>query len=115
MPTIVLNTQEEALVGFILVAGKESLEDGGAIRDCILTCPPNHSPDMQHPISLARTEYLHKEHLAKVSVNEGKIDLNISIADQAQLSISLSSDAGSWSINGAFGNTTGACLLAKPK
>ena len=116
MPTIALNTPEASLLAFLLVAGSDSLEDGCTKRKCILTCPPQNSSDLEHPISLARTELLHEEHRANVDATEVGVDMSVSIADRAHLAIYLGIDgSGTWALTGDFGTATGICILAKPE
>ena len=116
MPTIILNSPEATLLAFLLVAGSESLEEGSTKRVCILTCPPQRSSDLDHPISLARTEHLHEEHRANVHATEVGVDMSVSIANRAHLAIRLGVDgSGSWALTGSFGEASGICDLTKPK
>ena len=116
MPAIALSTSENSFLAFMLIAGSESLAEGSTKRVCILTCPPNSVSDMEHPISVARTEHLHEEHRVNVCATSEGADMSVSLADQAHLAISLGSDGlGRWVLSGGFGSASGACNLAKPK
>lgn len=116
MPAIALNTSESSLLAFLLIAGSESLDEGSTKRVCILTCPPDNVSDMEHPISVARTEHLHEEYRANVHSTDQEIDMSVSIADRAHLAISLGANgAGTWVLTGGFGDASGTCNLATSK
>jgi hypothetical protein len=116
MPAISLSTSENSLLEFLLIAGSESLDEGSTKRECILACPPESAVDMEHPISLARTEHLHEEHRANVHSTDEGIDMSVSIADRAHLTISIHKNgSGPWGLSGGFDDATGACQLAQPK
>ena len=116
MPAIVLNTSDKSLLGFLLIAGSESLDEDSTKRECILTCPPETATDMEHPISIARTEHLHKEHRANVHSTDQGIDMSVSIADRAHLAIFLDpKGSGPWGLTCGFGDATGICQLANAK
>lgn len=114
MPTIALKTPQASLLSFVLIAGSERLREGETLRQCILTGPPQEGSDMEHPITLARTEHLHVEHRTNVHAHEDGIDIFISIPQSGGLSISLGlDDCGSWELSGDFGESSGVCELAK--
>ena len=116
MPAIALNTAENSLLAFLLIAGNEALEEGSTIRQCILTCPPADPKDVDHPISIARTEHLHAEHKANVYETNQGVDMFVSISSGAHLAITLPKDGdGRWALGGAFGDAVGVCRIAISK
>jgi hypothetical protein len=115
MPAIALYTEEKSLLCFLLVAGDDSIAEGKNERDCILTCPAAKAPDLEHPLSIARTEYLHVEHKALKKEKGDGLELTVPIADLGTLTIDLGDEKGTWIYSGEFGSHSGISMLAKPK
>jgi hypothetical protein len=116
MPTIALKTETGSLLTFVLVAGSEPIGSGRSGRNCIITGPPKDPADLDHPLSIARAEHLHVEHVMNVESKEGLSHLSICVADCGELNLYMNrDDKGYWTFNGRLGSCKGTCLVAQKK
>ncbi len=113
MAAIALTTSDSAHLALLLIAGSESLHEGSTKRLCILAGPAQDLTNLEHPISIARTEHLHEEHRANIHATKDGVDMYVHIADRASLAVSLNAKGtGSWVLSGEFGSASGKCELA---
>jgi hypothetical protein len=113
MPTIVLNTKDGDLLGFVLVAGLEPLETGSPSRKCVLTGVPARSALFDTALGAVIQDNKNTEFPCIVERLSASTSVQISVEARSSLLLKLDATrTGTWTgtISGRQ-LPEGACLL----
>ncbi|BCM93235.1 hypothetical protein IAD21_05123 [Abditibacteriota bacterium] len=110
-----LQTLEGELIGFLLLAGKESREEGANPRDCVFMSVPSKGELIEHELNLFLTEFKATEFRCTLSNNDEtwKAIIPINEAVQVQLNCPNSKEQSGtlWVIDSNSYSISGRCQL----
>ena len=113
MAAFLLQTPENERIGFLLLAGSESLSTGGNPRDCVFMSAPGQGELVEHAINVFLTEYKTTEFRCFLSLNDEIQEANISINQDIQVQLCWAQNgSGTWRVRHARENELwGTCQL----
>ena len=113
MPTIVLNTSNDELLGFMLIAGADSIVSGPNERDCVFTGVPKDPSLFELPASELLQANKNQEFVLTVEVSETVTKLSVSLSNVVSFCATLvETKGGSWYfVDGDVATEVGRCKL----
>lgn len=113
MPTIVLNTGNDELLGFLMIAGNDPVSSGAKKRDCIFTGVPKDPSLLDLPASNFLQMNKNQEFGVALEFDQSVIGLSISINNMLSFQATIAeTDDGSWYfIDGETPTEIGRCKL----
>ena len=110
MPAVILQTERDELLGFLLLAGSESIEAGPDRREFVFTGVPKESSLMTHPLSDFIQTHKNIEYLVSVKVSSPNLHLLALIDEHNSFELVLPIDGtGKWSVTINGTAHTGRC------
>lgn len=114
MPAIVLQNEKAEQVGFLLVAGKETLEKGDESRNCLFTGVPLTPELMEDALCDFVQTRKNEEFLAKIEIGADGVMVRIETHDDWTAVVQL--PVGKWGVvHPTDGEVWGQCVLAAVK
>jgi hypothetical protein len=112
VPTIALHADDQRLIGFILIAGTDSLVDGPVVRDCVILATPTDAVLLDEPLLVAIEPWLNDERFAHVVARGDRITVHVTLGveDKLVLDVDLAC-TGRWHLDPAAAQS-GYCRLA---
>ena len=100
MPTIALHADDDHLIGFVLIAGTDSLSDGPVVRDCVILATPTDAIMLDQPLVAAIEPWLNDERFASVVVVDGRITVYVKLAAEDRLVLEVdAAGSGRWRLD----------------
>lgn len=96
-----LQTLDDELVGFLLLAGSESLAAGDAQRDCVFMSAPASAEVVEHDLNIFLTENRATEFRCSLSQQDEIWEAKVIIDARTEVFlVCAEGDKGSWQIKG---------------
>jgi len=100
VPTIALHADDHRLIGFVLIAGTDSLVDGPVVRDCVILATPTDAAMLDLPLVAAIEPWLNDERFANVVVHDEKITVHVRLAAEDELVLEVdAAGSGRWHLD----------------
>lgn len=111
MPTIVLNTSNDELLGFLLIAGDESISSGAKVRECVFTGVPRDSSLWDLPASQFLQTNKNQEFVLTLDFDQDVPALSVSLNDVLKFHATIAETKdGTWYfVSGGIPTEVGRC------
>ena len=112
MPTIALHADDQRLIGFVLIAGTDSLTDGPVVRDCVILATPTDAALLDQPLVAAIEPWLNDERFAHVVARGDRITVHVTLGVEDKLVLDVDAvGTGRWRLD-PDAAATGFCRMA---
>jgi hypothetical protein len=112
VPTIALHADDQRLIGFILIAGTDSLTDGPVVRDCVILATPTDAVMLDQPLLAAIEPWLNDERYAHVVAHGNRIVVHVTLGVEDKLILDVDPlGSGRWRLD-PDASAVGWCRLA---
>ena len=97
VPTIVLNTGDDQLLGFLLIAGHDPISSGTNKRDCVFTGVPRDPALLELPASQILQTHKNQEFELTLEFDQSVIGLSVLLSDMLSFCARIAeTKSGSW-------------------
>jgi hypothetical protein len=105
MTAFALLTDNEELVGFLLIAGDDELDPGISTRDCIFTGFPTNSDLLDHELGKFVQDHKHDEYPCTIKNSTERLDLSITASNKTVHLAFFGEPSGRWHFESGLGRS----------